>query len=181
MIETSSTDTGDLVRGLLIALGLIALSSGAFLVVAHNGHSPGPDIIDRVMTMMAPPPPKPEKKKVPPAGGAERQANPSATGGAAGGGDGAGGGPSSPEGGGSPTAGASGMRPVAHTAAQALRQVLQDYRADPKTTATITISSTGRISQTTPGPLTGHDGVPMSALDGSIVLTTGASTGAAGR
>jgi hypothetical protein len=169
-----TTDNADLVRGLLIALGLIALSAGAFLLVAHSGHNRKPDIIDRVMTMMAPPPPKAEKKKPPPAAGAEWSANPAAMGGAAGGAGAGDGGPSGAAGGGGSASAAAGLRPVAHNAAQALHQVLQDYRNDPNKTSTVTISSTGRISQATPGQLTAHDGLPMSALNGSILLTTGA-------
>jgi hypothetical protein len=177
-MNSPSTDNADLVRGLLIALGLIVLCAGAFLLVARNGHSHEPDIIDRVLTIMTPPEPKPEKKKPAPAAGAAGAANPAAAGGAPASADGGPGTPSGPD---SSAGNAAGLRPVAHTAAQALRQVLQDYRDDPKRTTTITISSTGRISQAKPGPLTAHDGLPMSALKGSTVLTGAVPTNGAAR
>jgi hypothetical protein len=155
----------DLVRGILIALGLLGICLGAFALVAYHERLHARDVLDRVVSFVAPAPsptPKPVKKRPVPAGTGAPLANPSAAGGASPDGGGAGGA--------APAANASAAAPAPATAAQALRQVLHNFRGDPKGTATITISSSGKIAQISPGPLT-HDELPMEAVDGATLIT----------
>jgi hypothetical protein len=159
-----ANDNADLVRGMVMALGLVGLCLGAVILIAHHGRLHARDVFDGVVGFVAPsplPPPKPVKKRPVPAGTDAPLANPSA-----------GGGPS-PDGAGgtAPVANASpDYGPAPATAAQALRQVLHNFRGDPKGTATITISSSGKIAQGPPGPLT-HDELPIEALDGAAMIT----------
>jgi|GEM_PF-5582819 len=63
------------------------------------------------------------------------------------------------------------------TAAEALRQVLSDYRADPNRTATVAISSSGRIAVDRRDALSVFDGLPAHSIDDGAVLTASGGTG----
>jgi hypothetical protein len=70
-------------------------------------------------------------------------------------------------------------RPLApaSSAADALRAVLGSYRADPKSTATASISSSGRVTLKPGGPLTGLDGLPAEALRNGAMVSGGVPAG----
>jgi hypothetical protein len=179
--DSSSDGNADLLRGILIAAGLLVLSVGAFLLVASHGRVRASEVFERVVSFVAPSPapaPKPARKapEHASAGTMAPLANPSAGAGladpGAAGADGSGGGNAR---GGAPAS--SGGAPVG-TAAQALRNVLRDFRADPRRTASITISSNGRVTGAAEGPLT-HDGQPMEAMNGATLITGSAPSGGA--
>jgi hypothetical protein len=153
----SFSDNAEVLGGILIALGLLVLGIGAFAVLARQGREPASDIPDRRMTTVASP--EQHVNKAPVSAAALPQvASPAAA-------------TLSARSDTSKNPGGHGLNPVPSPAAQALRQVLQNYRNDPHRTATITISSTGRISAAAPGPLTAHDGLPLDALDGATIIS----------
>jgi hypothetical protein len=161
-----ANNNADLVRGILIALGLLGLCLGAFTLVARHGRLHASDVFDSVVSFVAPvapPPTKPVKKRPAPGGTDAPLANPSAGGGAS---------PMGGEAGGAatPASASPADGPAPATAAQALRQVLHDFRGDPRRTADITIFSSGKIAQLRQGPLT-HDELPMEAVDGAALIT----------
>jgi hypothetical protein len=78
--------------------------------------------------------------------------------------------PSSPRASGPSAAATPALAPAAN-ASDALRQVLRSYRADPKRTATASISSSGKATLTPGQPLTGMDGLPVEALHNGTMLS----------
>ncbi len=175
-ILANSPNTNALaLRGLVIAAIILGLCIAGFAIVAQGGHMRTPAFIEDIARMMsspAPALPPPPKKARDAAADPLHFADPRAGSGAPGGG--------APAADPPPIAAASlGGGPVPKTAAQALHQVLSRYRNDPRHTATVTISSGGRITETAPGPLTAHDGLPVEALAGSTELSGDAPVGAA--
>jgi len=150
---------------------LLALCIAGFALVSSGGHIRTPAFIDQIAAMMSPPTRfVPAKKAHVTSTSVEQVADPGARSGLsrgmALGAGGTGGGAAQHSG------------PAPGNAAQALQQVLHEYRNDPKHTATVTISSTGRITQSAAGPLTAHDGLPIDALNGSTEIQ-GSASGAA--
>jgi hypothetical protein len=60
---------------------------------------------------------------------------------------------------------------TASNAADALRQVLQSYKADPQKTTNATISSTGQVRVQKGGALTSLDGLPARVVGKGTVLS----------
>jgi len=149
--------------GLLIGMLLLAFFIGIFSLVSNSGHLRTPAFIEKMLTTMSSPVRTPVVKKERRTDESQSQTadpgNRSALSSDA------------PSGDGPSNAGARPQNlPPAKSAAAALQQILQQYRNDPKHTATVTITSGGRIMQSAPGPLTAHDGLPMEALRGSTEL-----------
>jgi hypothetical protein len=166
-VPDSPNSNAELLRGILIALGLLALSLGAFLVVASHGRTRAGEVFERVISLVAPTaasPPAAKKPRQPISGGtAAPLVSPSAGAGPAQAAETA-------SAAGGPSGAGPGAAPSPASAAQALRQVLHDFRGDPRHTASITISTGGKIATGASGPLT-HDGLPMDAVDGATLIT----------
>jgi hypothetical protein len=60
---------------------------------------------------------------------------------------------------------------AANNAADALRQALEDYKADPKKTTIVSISTSGHMKMNRGGELTTFDGLPADAVKGGTMLT----------
>ena len=172
LASTNNSNTLALL-GLLIGMLLLAFFIGIFSLVSSSGHLRTPAFIEKMLTMMSSPARTPALKKDRRTDESQSQTadpgNRSALSSDSASADG----PSN--------AGARPQNlPPAKSAAAALQQILQQYRNDPKHTASVTITSGGRIMQSAPGPLTVHDGLPMEALKGSTELQGSMGPAAAG-
>jgi len=169
-VSTSQNINAVAWRGLLVAMALLGLCIAGFALVSSGGRIRTPAFIDEIAVMLSSPARNgPVKKSRDTTPSQDQVADPGARSGLAAGGG---------LGGSSAGGAAAHAAPPAANAAQALQQVLQQYRNDPKHTASVTISSTGRIMQSAPGPLTVHDGLPVEALNGSTEMQGSASGGA---
>lgn len=172
ILATSANTNTLALRGLVIGSIILGLGIAIFALVSKGGSARTREFIEDISRMMSSPaPPPPPKKSRTAAADPMHIADPRAGGGLPDGG--------SPMGGSPPIAMPLSAGPVPKSAAQALHQVLHRYRNDPRHTATVTISSSGRITETAPGALTAHDGLPVEALDGSTELGGAAPDGTA--
>jgi len=168
-VSTSNNSNAIALRGLAVAMLILGLCIGGFAIVSNGGHVRTPAFIDDITAMLSSPARSAPVKKARDTSASQTQiADPGARRGLP-----AGAAPEGPATGSAAPRGGSAPR----NAAEALQEVLHQYRNDPKHTATVTISSTGRIVQSAPGPLTAHDGLPIDAINGSTEMQ-GAAGGA---
>jgi hypothetical protein len=157
--RSSYNSTAAALGGLVVATLVLGLCIGIFALVSNGGHIRTPAFIEDIAAMLSPPAPPPPVRK---ASTATASQNPSVD-------PGNRAGPSAAAPGADAASGAASHDASApKTAAQALQQILHQYRNDPKHTATVTITSTGRIVQSGPGPLTAHDGLPVDSVNSSV-------------
>jgi hypothetical protein len=162
-VATSLNNNAVALRGLLIAMIVLGLCIAVFALVANQGRIRTPEFVDRIVSMMSTPaPPKAPRKARETPSGQIQDARPGAGAGKPAGG--------APQDAFPPARLALHDGPAPTTAAQALHEVLRRYRKDPKHTATVTISSSGQITESAPGALTVHDGLPVEAINGSTEL-----------
>jgi hypothetical protein len=162
-MSSEPTSRSETLRGTIVAIALVAIGLSVFLVFALGKHVHVPELHAK---------PKPPER--PPQRAEESSAKSKKTeddtvapgSGGHGGGDGGSGG----GGGGAGGGGAAQANYVADNVRDALHGVLESYRADPRKTSVVSISSGGQVRLETGGPLTSLDGLPANAVRRGTLL-----------
>jgi hypothetical protein len=167
MLVEETSSQAETWRGAVVAVSLALLALSVFLLIAYGRQwkmpaPPRPIVRSTPMQKPEDSSPKPGKRDrddgtAPP--GVPLQSDAAEDGGGAGG-----------------LGGGSGAAQTADNAPDALRLALQGYKANPNRTATISISTSGRIGASRGGELTTLDGLPASQMRKGLMLSgTGAS------
>ncbi len=154
-MDTPVTNSLDLLRGALVLIAFAALSIGVLYLFDYGGPWRTPHLPMRQPGVMA----ALERRSGPEPAGLEheKQAKVQAV-------------PPAPA-----TAATAAPARAPANAAEALRQALSAYQNDPKHTATISVSSSGRISYDGKGDLTVYDGLPARSVQNGALLSGGSS------